>query len=634
MRLLLSFAIAAVACLALAGDAYAQANVTFQQADGDFYDDVNSWLDPVLLTDVPSWEFDQIAIINSGIARVSTNGSNITAYDPSPGRIALGSGSGTTGTLIIENNGVLAAKANTTTGISAGNITVGTGGVGILIVEPGGTLTSEGPLSTGVSASNSITVGDATGAGVATISANSVILSAASQVYSNASFNAATTLNFTGGSVYTSEVNTFGTGRVSAAGATTLDGTLNLNFTGVSPSVGSSYIVAEGASIAGNFDAVTSSVSLPFGQKFIVSTAAGGPGQQASATLEEVLVLEVNRNSGVATIKQPGNNSLSLDGYYVASDTVGSLDPSGWTSFASQGTQGTNWIPTANDANTIGEFKATGSTSIGSGGSAGLGSIYDAYAGTFGQLGEDLQFVYTRPSDGAIIDGIVTYTGTAFNTLIVQVDPTTGETYLRNTSQTTVDIDQYDIQSPSGSLLTGAGGWESLDSTNYEGDGTWLELVTPTANLVGEFNALSMTTLAPGATLPLGNAYVGDGSGTRDLEFQFLQFGADDPTQGVVVYEPLAAANLGDFNGDLVVDAADYTAWRDNLGDADESNINNNGDGGGVTASDYQVWVNNFGASYASIAGLSADNSAVPEPASWALALLVSVAAAARKPRT
>ena len=49
------------------------------------------------------------------------------------------------------------------------------------------------------------------------------------------------------------------------------------------------------------------------------------------------------------------------------------------------------------------------------------------------------------------------------------------------------------------------------------------------ANLVGEFNALSMTTLAPGATLPLGNAYVGDGSGTRDLEFQFLQFGAGQP---------------------------------------------------------------------------------------------------------
>lgn len=633
MRLLLSFAIAATACLAMAGDAYAQANVIFQPANGDFYDDVNSWLDPVLFTDVPSWEFDQIAIINNaGTATVSSDGSNITLYDPSPGRIALGSGSGTSGTLIIQNNGVLAAKANTGTGISQGNITVGTAGVGTLIVEPGGTLTSEGPLTTGASASNSITVGNASGAGVATLSPNAAVLSSATRVYSNASFNAATTLNFTGNSVYTSEINTFGAGRVGAAGVTTLDGTLNLNFTGVTPSVGNSWVVAEGASIAGGFDAITSSASLAFGQKFIVSTSAGGPGQQASASLEEVLVLEVNRNTGVATIKQPGNNSLSLDGYYVASDTVGSLDPSGWSSFASQGTQGANWIPTANDANTIGEFKATGSTSIGSGGSVGIGSIYDAYAGQFGQIGEDLEFVYTRPSDGAIIDGIVTYTGTAFNTLVLQVDPNSGETFLRNTSQTSVDIDQYDIQSGSGSLS--ASGWDSFDSTNFEGAGTWLQFVNPTANLLGEVNALAMTTLAPGATLPLGNAYVGDTTGTRDLTFQFLQFGDDTPTLGAVVYEALSAGLPGDFNGDQVVNAADYTVWRDNLGATEDGSIlNGNGNGGTVDQSDYMLWRSNYGSTSGLAGSLVADSTAAPEPASWGLGLLLSIAVAGRKPR-
>ncbi|MEM9186252.1 MAG: glycoside hydrolase family 16 protein [Planctomycetota bacterium] len=51
----------------------------------------------------------------------------------------------------------------------------------------------------------------------------------------------------------------------------------------------------------------------------------------------------------------------------------------------------------------------------------------------------------------------------------------------------------------------------------------------------------------------------------------------------------------GDFNGDTVVDAADYTVWRDNLGASDESLIGDAGDGlNGVDAADYLVWRNAF----------------------------------------
>jgi hypothetical protein len=57
----------------------------------------------------------------------------------------------------------------------------------------------------------------------------------------------------------------------------------------------------------------------------------------------------------------------------------------------------------------------------------------------------------------------------------------------------------------------------------------------------------------------------------------------------------------GDFNGDDVVDAADYSVWRDGLGDE-------------YSEADYELWKNNFGLT----AGAAAESSAVavPEPAS------------------
>ncbi|MEM7315692.1 MAG: G8 domain-containing protein, partial [Planctomycetota bacterium] len=54
----------------------------------------------------------------------------------------------------------------------------------------------------------------------------------------------------------------------------------------------------------------------------------------------------------------------------------------------------------------------------------------------------------------------------------------------------------------------------------------------------------------------------------------------------------------GDFNHNYVVDAADYTVWRDNLGAADESALNGNGDGmNGVDMADFFLWRDNFGES-------------------------------------
>lgn len=75
----------------------------------------------------------------------------------------------------------------------------------------------------------------------------------------------------------------------------------------------------------------------------------------------------------------------------------------------------------------------------------------------------------------------------------------------------------------------------------------------------------------------------------------------------------------GDFNNDGKVDAADYIVWRNNLGDADETNINHHGDGlNGVDEADFDVWKQHFGQSSTTSPGESSiaePLAAIPEPA-------------------
>lgn len=78
----------------------------------------------------------------------------------------------------------------------------------------------------------------------------------------------------------------------------------------------------------------------------------------------------------------------------------------------------------------------------------------------------------------------------------------------------------------------------------------------------------------------------------------------------------------GDFNGDGVVDAADYTVWRNNLG-GDEEVLNGAGDNSGtVDVGDYQQWKTYFGTG---AGGLASTVSNVPEPTSFSLLALVAI---------
>lgn len=80
---------------------------------------------------------------------------------------------------------------------------------------------------------------------------------------------------------------------------------------------------------------------------------------------------------------------------------------------------------------------------------------------------------------------------------------------------------------------------------------------------------------------------------------------------------------LGDFNGDRVVDGADYTIWRDSQGltgselAADVAGVGGMPDGV-VDQLDYDCWKANFGLSYFAPSEVSGSANSVPEPATWA----------------
>jgi beta-glucanase (GH16 family) len=85
----------------------------------------------------------------------------------------------------------------------------------------------------------------------------------------------------------------------------------------------------------------------------------------------------------------------------------------------------------------------------------------------------------------------------------------------------------------------------------------------------------------------------------------------------------------GDYNGDAMVDASDYTVWRDTLG---KEGIGLPADGSGngtVDQADYEMWLANFGGGSGRSAGTTAISPplAVPEPPAVVLLLSLWLAA-------
>jgi hypothetical protein len=136
----------------------------------------------------------------------------------------------------------------------------------------------------------------------------------------------------------------------------------------------------------------------------------------------------------------------------------------------------------------------------------------------------------------------------------------------------------------------------SIAWTGTQSNGLW------SGQSAGDWNAPTATArvgLVPGR----GIDWIGIGIGSAKNALRLY---------GLSPVLTVPAGPLGDYNHNYIVDAADYTVWRDTLGST--TDLRANGDNTGASAgkidqADFLIWKANFGAHLGSA-------SAVPEPAS------------------
>ena len=156
--------------------------------------------------------------------------------------------------------------------------------------------------------------------------------------------------------------------------------------------------------------------------------------------------------------------------------------------------------------------------------------------------------------------------------------------------------------------------WHEMEIARVDNTVTW----TVDGILLITLDLTNFVTPTDGTNIFFGHSDINDAISLEPDRFE-LQFTLID---NVVVEAIGPPANTADFNGNGVIDAADYTVWRDHLpitdGSASQSDGDANGDGD-VDETDYDLWAAGFGTVIPGSASLG--NSAVPEPATGCLAL-------------
>ncbi len=174
---------------------------------------------------------------------------------------------------------------------------------------------------------------------------------------------------------------------------------------------------------------------------------------------------------------------------------------------------------------------------------------------------------------------------------------------------------------------------EMLHAIGYGSSETWAGLLSGNnwtgSNVIAEYGSgTNMVVLGPGSDSPYPD-HVAYGRTGRNIYTGSMQEAVMDPNLTVGTRKYLTTLDLaflrdlnystilpdfgldGDFNGDDLVNLADYAVWRDNRG-----GLYNN--------ADYITWKNNFGMTAASFSGI-AGSTAIPEPGSLQYSVLASL---------
>ncbi|MEM8864547.1 MAG: dockerin type I domain-containing protein [Planctomycetota bacterium] len=154
----------------------------------------------------------------------------------------------------------------------------------------------------------------------------------------------------------------------------------------------------------------------------------------------------------------------------------------------------------------------------------------------------------------------------------------------------------------------------------------WNEQMFPSGKLLVD-NTTSLTLPDGGvgtvATLSVSQITVTNQVAAGGEGFPVVYFGGRVNPGNLTSLVRLAPADIstGDFNGDGVVDAADYTVWRDSLGS--DFLLTADADGSGVIdIADYQIWKANYGTP------TPGQITTTPEPSALLLVALASFALA------
>ena len=395
---------------------------------------------------------------------------------------------------------------------------------------------------------------------------------------------------------------------ITVGGTADLGGSLRPSFD-AAPNLGDAWTIVQASLVSGGIDLdLVNAPMLAAGNLYDTRNTGGS----LELLVRNSLVLTVNRESGAATLSNPSSAPIEFTGFSVTSEN-GFVNPDGMTLL------GADWqgVPTA-DATQAAQLNPSTAITLGAGEQVSIGSGY--LAGPQSPLEEDVALQYVTGA-GDVFDGVVEYVG-AISDLVLNVDPATGEAAISLLSPFFPDSDVvgYTVESASGSLLTDYSTF--ADNPGAAGPG-WFT-VNGSANGVGELNPEQSFEYSQGDVTPLGALFsVG---GEQDLVFKYA-LSSGDVLAGTVSYGAIPDVGPllpGDVNGDGRTDLTDFNILKENFGATGPEVSRGVGDLDGnmsVDLTDFNILKDDFGNAAA----------AVPEPASWLLAVVAAAAIAGRR---
>jgi hypothetical protein len=555
----------------------------------------------------------------------------------------IGYASGSIGTYKLSGTGSLTATASELAGVDGKGTIAQSGGTNTTKGLELGVSTGTGTynLSAGSLSSNAAEYVGNAGTGIFNHDGGTNTVGGANHMYIGYSAGSRGQYNLSGtGSLSASGfefVGIDGMGTISQSGGTNSTsglvlgvrsgtGVYNLNAGSLSSSISESV----GGSGTGTFNQSGGTNTVAANNNMYIGNAAGSFGVYNLSEAGSLSVGSVEQVGGLGTgtFNQTGgtNSTNTLDVLGLSGPTATYNLNAGSLSAQSEEIGRRN-----NSDIYAGTFHQTGGTNTISGtglsiGATGGTGIYLLEGGTTTVAGGTLSVGFNltiAPNDGV---GILTVSGTGTlnaSSLSIASTPATSVTLNGGTINVGSIISRGKFTINSGTLIVGdvtiISGTLSigLGGTNRESD---YGALTASGNVkLADSLAVVFDDFSPLAGESFDILDWGSLSGTfSSISLPALSDGLAWDQSQLYVTGVLSVVLAGDYNKNGIVDAADYTVWRDSLGSTTSLAADGN-DNGVIDAGDYDVWVSKFGNRSGSGANATA---AVPEPATLRMFLV------------